>query len=157
MLTRQPPPPDFEWTAESIRALRSHLGQSQAALARELGIRQQTVSEWETGMYKPRGASITILTLLAVSSDFNFNLPPAKATPKERGRQTSNSSSGSNGNSSSRQSAVSAPREMRGPRTHPDWIRTTASTGGAMSTRNSVQPGQSSIQLPGFKDGEIPM
>ena len=72
MFTPQAPPTDFEWCAESIRSLREHLGQSQAALAKELGIRQQTVSEWETGMYKPRGASVTILTLLAVSSQFPF-------------------------------------------------------------------------------------
>jgi transcriptional regulator with XRE-family HTH domain len=72
MLTRQAPPPDFKWQAENIRALRAHLGLSQTALSRELGIRQQTISEWETGMYAPRGASVTILTLLAVSSGYPF-------------------------------------------------------------------------------------
>ena len=72
MLTRQAPPPDFKWQAENIHALRTHLGLSQTSLSRELGIRQQTISEWETGMYAPRGASVTILTLLAVSSNFPF-------------------------------------------------------------------------------------
>lgn len=72
MLTRQAPPSDFKWQAENIRSLRTHLGLSQTALSRELGIRQQTISEWETGMYAPRGASVTILTLLAVSSNFPF-------------------------------------------------------------------------------------
>ncbi len=72
MLTRQAPPTDFKWQADSIRALRTHLGLSQTALSREIGIRQQTISEWETGMYAPRGASVTILTLLAVSSSFQF-------------------------------------------------------------------------------------
>ena len=72
MLTRQAPPSDFKWQADNIRALRTHLGLSQTALSRELGIRQQTISEWETGMYAPRGASVTILTLLAVSSNFPF-------------------------------------------------------------------------------------
>jgi DNA-binding transcriptional regulator YiaG len=72
MLTRQAPPTDFKWQADSIRSLRSHLGLSQTALSREIGIRQQTISEWETGMYAPRGASVTILTLLAVSSSFKF-------------------------------------------------------------------------------------
>lgn len=79
MLTRQAPPSDFKWQAESIRALRNHLGLSQTALSRELGIRQQTISEWETGMYAPRGASVTILTLLAVSSSFPFNNESAEA------------------------------------------------------------------------------
>ncbi|MBG81949.1 MAG: helix-turn-helix transcriptional regulator [SAR202 cluster bacterium] len=72
MLTRQTPPSDFKWQADNIRALRTHLGLSQTALSREIGIRQQTISEWETGMYAPRGASVTILTLLAVSSNFQF-------------------------------------------------------------------------------------
>ena len=72
MLTRQAPPSDFKWQAENIHALRTHLGLSQTSLSRELGIRQQTISEWETGMYAPRGASVTILTLLAVSSNFPF-------------------------------------------------------------------------------------
>ena len=72
MLTRQAPPTDFKWQADNIRTLRSHLGLSQTALSREIGIRQQTISEWETGMYAPRGASVTILTLLAVSSSFQF-------------------------------------------------------------------------------------
>ena len=72
MLPARYPPPEFEWCAESIRALRTHLKLSQNSLARELGIRQQTISEWETGMYKPRGASVTILNLLAASSQFPF-------------------------------------------------------------------------------------
>jgi len=83
MLTRQAPPSDFKWQADNIRALRTHLGLSQTALSREIGIRQQTISEWETGMYVPRGASVTILTLLAVSSNFQFE-PEAKEDDKIR-------------------------------------------------------------------------
>jgi transcriptional regulator with XRE-family HTH domain len=96
MLTRQAPPTDFKWQADSIRALRTHLGLSQTSLSREIGIRQQTISEWETGMYKPRGASVTILTLLAVSSNFQFGadtseddslrpLLPDRTEPKPQG------------------------------------------------------------------------
>lgn len=51
------------WTAERIARLRRRLNLSQAAFARELGVRQQTVSEWETGRYAPRGASARILSL----------------------------------------------------------------------------------------------
>ncbi|MBA31138.1 MAG: hypothetical protein CL748_01205 [Chloroflexi bacterium] len=72
MITRQAPPINFKWQANSIKSLRKHLKLSQTALSRELGIRQQTISEWENGMYQPRGASVTILTLLAVSSNFPF-------------------------------------------------------------------------------------
>ena len=72
MLTKLGPPTDFKWQADNIRALRSHLELSQTELSQEIGIRQQTISEWETGMYAPRGASVTCLTLLAVSSNFPF-------------------------------------------------------------------------------------
>jgi len=34
-------------------------------MADELGVRQQTVSEWETGRYLPRGASERVLAMLA--------------------------------------------------------------------------------------------
>ncbi len=53
------------WTPERIAALRASLGLSQAAMAGELGVRQQTVSEWETGRYLPRGASARMLQRLA--------------------------------------------------------------------------------------------
>lgn len=53
------------WSAERIIALRRSLGLTQTAFARELGVRQQTVSEWETGRYLPRGASLRMLGLLA--------------------------------------------------------------------------------------------
>ena len=43
---------------------------SQSMFATELGVRQQTVSEWETGMYRPRGASSTLLTMFASNSGF---------------------------------------------------------------------------------------
>ena len=79
MLTRQAPPSDFKWQADNIHALRTHLGLSQTSLSRELGIRQQTISEWETGMYKPRGASTTLLSLVAERAKFDYDaLSPRK-------------------------------------------------------------------------------
>lgn len=53
------------WTAERIAGLRAELGLTQAEMAEELGVRQQTVSEWETGRYEPRGASVRMLSHLA--------------------------------------------------------------------------------------------
>lgn len=53
------------WTAERIAELRAELGLTQAEMAGELGVRQQTVSEWETGRYQPRGASARMLGHLA--------------------------------------------------------------------------------------------
>ena len=53
------------WDADRVRRLRQGLGLTQQALAEELGVRQQTVSEWETGAYAPRGASARILDIVA--------------------------------------------------------------------------------------------
>jgi len=61
-----------DWDNQRVRALRHHLKLTQAKLAEELGTRQQTISEWETGMYKPRGTSATLLTLVAERSGFKY-------------------------------------------------------------------------------------
>jgi DNA-binding transcriptional regulator YiaG len=60
------------WEASSVRALRRHLGLSQSGMAEELGVRQQTVSEWETGLYRPRGASARLLTIIADRASFEY-------------------------------------------------------------------------------------
>lgn len=56
---------DSNWSAESITELRARLGLTQAEMAGALGVRQQTISEWETGRYQPRGASVRMLQFLA--------------------------------------------------------------------------------------------
>jgi transcriptional regulator with XRE-family HTH domain len=61
-----------EWDASGVQALRRHLGLTQRELAEELGVRQQTVSEWETGMYRPRGASRRLLGLVAERAGFPY-------------------------------------------------------------------------------------
>lgn len=68
-----------EWDKERVRALRKHLSLTQGQMARELGTRQQTISEWERGMYRPRGASKTILGIVAERAGFNYNASPGKA------------------------------------------------------------------------------
>jgi DNA-binding transcriptional regulator YiaG len=68
------------WDADAVLALRRYLGLSQGALAGELGTRQQTVSEWETGRYRPRGASARMLSVVAERAGFRYdvgNAPPA--------------------------------------------------------------------------------
>jgi DNA-binding transcriptional regulator YiaG len=60
------------WDATRLRALRRHLGLTQQELANELGVRQQTVSEWETGMYRPRGASRRLLGIVAERAGFRY-------------------------------------------------------------------------------------
>jgi DNA-binding transcriptional regulator YiaG len=60
------------WNARKVRALRSHLSLTQEQMAAELGTRQQTISEWETGQYQPRGASARLLTIVAERASFTY-------------------------------------------------------------------------------------
>ena len=66
-----------KWDGPGVRSLRQHMRLTQSKLAEELGTRQQTISEWETGMYRPRGTSATLLTLVAERSGFKYT-PRAK-------------------------------------------------------------------------------
>jgi len=66
------------WDSDRIQALRRHLGLTQRQLADRLGTRQQTISEWETGMYKPRGASVTLLSIIAERAKFKYEAFPSK-------------------------------------------------------------------------------
>ena len=61
-----------QWSKEEIKVLRQHLNLTQVKLAEELGTRQQTISEWEKGMYRPRGASATLLSIIAERSGFTY-------------------------------------------------------------------------------------
>ena len=66
------------WDAGGVRRLRKHLGMTQQELAEELGARQQTVSEWETGMYSPRGTSARLLSLIAERAGFVYEASEAE-------------------------------------------------------------------------------
>jgi len=68
-MPRNPPP---QWDSGSVRGLRRHLELTQEQLAEALGVRQQTVSEWETGAYRPRGASGRLLTIVAERAGFRY-------------------------------------------------------------------------------------
>ena len=63
------------WDADGVAALRGELGMSQAELSRLLGVRQQTVSEWETSQYRPRGASERLLSVVAERAAFRYGEP----------------------------------------------------------------------------------
>ena len=60
------------WDAGRVRALRRHLGLTQQELAQEMNTRQQTISEWETGLYAPRGASEKLLSIVAERAGFEY-------------------------------------------------------------------------------------
>jgi DNA-binding transcriptional regulator YiaG len=68
----------LKWDGPGVLALRRHMRLTQAGLAEELGTRQQTISDWETGMYQPRGTSATLLTLVAERSGFKYTPKPKK-------------------------------------------------------------------------------
>ena len=74
-MTRRRP----KWDAAGVKALRAHLGLTQQEMAGELGTRQQTISEWETGLYRPRGLSERLLTLIAERADFEYDAGSAPA------------------------------------------------------------------------------
>jgi hypothetical protein len=68
------------WSAEAVRALREHLGLNQAGMAEVLGVRQQTISEWETGVYEPSRGRSKHLDLIAERAGFGYEA----GTPLEK-------------------------------------------------------------------------
>ena len=72
-----------EWDSGRVRALREHMGFTQQEMADQLGTRQQTISEWETGMYQPRGASSTLLTMVAERAGFEYRADKPRDTTKK--------------------------------------------------------------------------
>ena len=79
--------PDSQWDAERVKALRDHLGLTQQQMSEELGTRQQTISEWERGMYRPRGVSRAMLNIIAERAGFGYDASPPKE-PNEPDEET---------------------------------------------------------------------
>ncbi|MBC7249450.1 MAG: helix-turn-helix transcriptional regulator [Anaerolineae bacterium] len=82
----------YEWDAESIKALRRHMGMTQKELSEELGTRQQTVSEWETGKYRPRGGMSRLLTLVAERVGFVYDAEQAAESASDEESSSKQSS-----------------------------------------------------------------
>jgi len=57
------------WTPKRIRKLRSRLGLTQEAFARQLGVTWVTVSRWSRGLSKPTGLSIAALEAASVAEE----------------------------------------------------------------------------------------
>lgn len=66
------PSKDKEWNERTVKALRDYLQLTQAEMAGRLGVRQQTVSDWEVGAYLPRGASRKVLSIVAERAGFSY-------------------------------------------------------------------------------------
>jgi DNA-binding XRE family transcriptional regulator len=60
------------WNSRMVRDLRVRLGINQSELADIVGVRQQTVSEWENGIYKPASTKAKALTRIAERAGFTF-------------------------------------------------------------------------------------
>jgi len=60
------------WNSDMVKALREHMGMNQAEFALELGVRQPTISEWETGAYEPKRSTSKFLTIIAERAQFNY-------------------------------------------------------------------------------------
>ena len=65
---------DSHWDAEMVRGLRRHMAMSQQDFARELGVRQQTISEWERGIYAPSRSRSKHLNLVAEDAGMVFEV-----------------------------------------------------------------------------------
>jgi DNA-binding transcriptional regulator YiaG len=72
---------EIEWTPDKIKALREHMGLTQEAFGEELGMRQQTISEWETGVYRPRRSTSKYLALVAERAGFDYQAHPRGEQP----------------------------------------------------------------------------
>ncbi|MDD5127966.1 MAG: helix-turn-helix domain-containing protein [Dehalococcoidales bacterium] len=73
----------LQWDGEHIKALRRHMNLTQQEMADQMGTRQQTISEWEVGMYQPRGASTTLLSLVAERAKFRYDASPITKKPRK--------------------------------------------------------------------------
>jgi DNA-binding transcriptional regulator YiaG len=62
------------WRQDAIKALRKHLNLTQSKFAEKIGVRRQTVSEWENGVYDPDRSTAKFLEIIAEQSDFQESL-----------------------------------------------------------------------------------
>jgi DNA-binding transcriptional regulator YiaG len=80
-MSKRTPAQRTSWDGRRVQALRRHLGLTQRELSERLGTRQQTISEWETGMYRPRGASAKLLSIIAEQARFKYDASPPDKHP----------------------------------------------------------------------------
>jgi DNA-binding transcriptional regulator YiaG len=71
----------YTWQPTTIRALREHMGLTQREMADELEVRQQTISEWETGLHTPHRSTQKTLSMVAERAGFRYE---DSLNPQER-------------------------------------------------------------------------
>ncbi len=68
-----------KWDQTAIRALRLHMNLTQSQFATAMGVRRQTISEWENGVYTPDRSTMKHLGLVAEKAAFepsgHYQLP----------------------------------------------------------------------------------
>lgn len=62
------------WNSQRIKALREHLQLTQRQMADELQVRQQTISEWETGVHIPHRSTQKVLSMVAERAGFDYRV-----------------------------------------------------------------------------------
>jgi len=77
----QNPVPDRPWQEQgfALKRLRRAKGLDQASIAKNLGVRRATISDWERGVQIPRGAYIQALAAILCVEPAAFNPVPAPA------------------------------------------------------------------------------
>lgn len=60
-----------QWNGELIKALRLHMGLTQAEFAEQIGVRQATVSDWEQSIHAPNRAISRYISIVAEQAGFN--------------------------------------------------------------------------------------
>lgn len=61
---------EITWKANAIKALRIYKGLNQEQFASELGVRRETVSEWENSKYEPDRSKCKLLNIIAKQANF---------------------------------------------------------------------------------------
>lgn len=61
---------EIDWKGNAVKALRLYKGLSQEQFASELGVRRETVSEWENSRYEPDRSKRKLLSLIAKQANF---------------------------------------------------------------------------------------
>lgn len=64
---------DVVWTGELIKMLRAHMALNQTEFANQIGVTQETISEWERSDYEPRRAMHKLLTIVAERAGFIYS------------------------------------------------------------------------------------